>query len=331
MGKLLRTAVIGYGYWGKNLARVVNESDDFQLVSICDPKGEPLAVAQKLYSNIDVFNSYDQITDEIDLAIIATPASTHFELAKTFLQKGKHVLITKPFASSIDETDELLRVSEQENRVVFVDHTFVFHPAVRKMKEMLPKIGRPYFVLSQRLNLGLYQDDVNVITDLMPHDLSIISFLLDREVRSAKTFAIAAAGLPQEDLAHTNIDLGDGIHGLLTSSWLSPFKVRQLFVVGSDGMLCYDDNQVMDKVKFFDRGVSLKELTSPQKDSAYTARINYRSGDLHSPAISNEEALKFELDELKKAIYQPEVRQKYNRLNRQVMVGLKKIYDGIGE
>ena len=321
-------AVVGHGYWGKNIARVFSQSPDFNLHTICDARDEVRQRVAGLYPSTQQIADLEDLDDDVEVVAIVTPTDSHYELAKACLENGKHVLLTKPFTRYLWQTEELLALADERNLTVFADYTFVFNPAVRKLKEMLPRIGTPYFVLSQRLNLGLYQPDVNVVYDLMPHDLSILSYLFDRSLLSAQTTLISAAGLPQEDLAHTSFTLEGNLQGHITVSWLSPYKVRQFYVVGSEGMLSYDDTEVTEKIKFLDRGISVAELSDVQSQKAYTSRISYRSGDLYSPAIPNTEALAFELQEFRSALTDPATRKRYNQLNLDIMTSLQHVVDG---
>jgi predicted dehydrogenase len=320
----LKTAVVGYGYWGKNIARVVSESEQFSLDIVCDSNESARRRAAKIHPHSRQISNLKEIPNDIAVVAIVTPADSHYSLARYFLSQGKHVLLAKPFASSLAEAEELAVIAKKSGRTIFVDHTFVFHPAVRKLKELLGRIGTPYFVLSQRLNLGLYQSDVNVIYDLMPHDLSILAYLFDDAIRPTNVQAIAAAGLPKEDLAHCSFEMANGPRGLVTVSWLSPSKIRQFIIVGSRGILSYDDVEVTEKVKFYDRGVDF-DLTNVESLAAYTSRISYRTGDLYSPAIPNTEALSFELQEFHRAILDPNVREEYQQISLNTMVGLERV------
>ena len=249
----------------------------------------------------------------------------HYPLADYFLDQGKHILLTKPFTQNLVETEKLLKKSREKNLTVFADHTFIFNPAVRKLKELLPKIGDPYLVMSSRLNLGLYQPDVNVIYDLMPHDLSIINYLFNTEILSAETTSFSAAGLPQEDFAQSSLVFENGVRAFVTVSWLSPYKIRDFIVVGSEGMLSYDDNQVTEKVKFYDKGVDISELIPGSQKVNYTAKLNYKAGDSFSPAINGVEALKFEFDEFLLAINDRKVRESYDAVTLRTMRSLEKV------
>lgn len=329
-GARLRCACIGYGYWGKNIARVLQGSRDFALTHICDAGARQRESAAAAFPHVTCVTSVDELPlDQLDVIAIVTPADTHYPLAKAYLEAGKHVLVTKPFTRTYAQAEELVAIARRQGVCVFVDHTFVFNPAVRTLKELLPRVGTPYLVIGQRLNLGLFQPDVNVIYDLMPHDISIVSYLLDRPIRSASTSAFRAAGLEQEDVAHSTFELADGIKGLITVSWLAPAKIRQFIVVGSDGMIAYDDVAVSEKVRFYDRGISYDQLSDPQGLMAYTTRISYRSGDMFSPALPNREALADEMVAFAESIRDPAVRDAYDRLNLDVMFGLQQVVDGL--
>lgn len=329
MTQRLRAAAVGYGYWGKNIARVLQGSADFELRYICDLGAANRARAAAAFPHVECLESFEQLPlDEVDVVAIITPADTHYPLAKRCIEAGKHVLVTKPFTRTHAEAEELVALARQRGVCVFVDHTFVFNPAVQTLKRLLPRIGTPYLVVGQRLNLGLFQPDVNVIYDLMPHDISIISYLLDRPIQSAVTSAFRSMGLEQEDIAHSTFEMSDNIKGFITVSWLAPAKIRQFIVVGSEGMLSYDDVAVSEKVRFYDRGVSLSELSDPEGMMAYTARISYRSGDMFSPALPNTEALAEEMRAFAESIRDPGTRAFYDRLNLNIMYGLQTILDG---
>ena len=322
---MMKVALVGYGYWGKKYCKKFFSKSKFNLHTICDLDQQNLNNASLLYPNCQMISNYKEIGDDVDIVALIVPVHLHYPLADYFLDQGKHVLLTKPFTQNIEETESLLKKAKSKNLTVFADHTFVFNPAVRKLKELLPKIGDPYLVMSSRLNLGLYQPDVNVIYDLMPHDLSIINYLFNTEILSAETTSFSAAGLPQEDFAQSSLVFENGIRAFVTVSWLSPYKIRDFIVVGSEGMLSYDDNQVTEKVKFYDKGVDISELIPGAKKLNYTARLNYKAGDSFSPAINGVEALKFEFDELLLAINDEKVRDFYDAVTLRTMRSLDKV------
>ncbi len=323
----MKVALIGYGYWGKNIARNFSLSSNFELHTICDLNKENLENAKKMFPSVNITDDYKKISDEVEVVAPIVPVDHHYFFADYFLDKGKHVLLTKPFTKHVDESIKLIEKANKKDLTIFADHTFIFNPAVRKMKEILPKIGTPYIVLSSRLNLGLYQPDVNVVYDLMPHDLSIISYLFEGNVTSAMTSSFSAAGLPHDDFAQTSIEFDNNIKAYVTVSWLSPYKIRDFIIVGSEGMISYDDNQVTEKIKFYNRGVDLKDLHAGASEAGYTARISYKSGDSYSPAIHATEALKFEMDEFYRAINDKSVRDYYNQLTLKTMESLTKVLE----
>jgi predicted dehydrogenase len=325
----MKVAVIGYGYWGTNVARAFTQSPAFDLDTICDLSADRRAAASRTHPAVRCVKRIEDIPDTTDVVATITPVDTHYRLARHFLEKGKHVLVTKSFTRTLEEAETLIRIAGEQEVAVFVDHTFVFNPAVRSLKKLLPRIGQPYFLLSQRLNLGRYQPDVNVLYDLMPHDLSIISYLFESEIKSSTCLAFSAAGLPQEDFAQASFTLQNGVRGTVTVSWLAPSKVREFTIVGSNGMLTYDDTRVAEKVKLYDKSIRIDGVDEADPDLAYTARISYRTGDLFSPAISDGEALAIELVEFERAIRDPEVRRRYDAMNRTVMKDLEAILQSV--
>jgi predicted dehydrogenase len=326
---MLKVAVIGHGYWGKNIARNFAQSEDFSLEVICDVSEEALKKAKLLYPGVRVIKDYKQMPEDIDIVAPIVKVDSHYEIANYFLDQKKHVLLTKPFTKTYDEAKKLIAKADRLGLTVFADHTFIFNPAVRKLKELLPKVGDPYLVMSSRLNLGLYQPDVNVIYDLMPHDMSIIHYIFDTDIKKANSAAFHASGFPQEDFAQTNFEFENGLRAFVTVSWLSPYKIRDFIIIGDKGMLTYDDNQVGEKVKFYDKGVDSIKKPDAQ-DLAYTSRISYRSGDLYAPAITNTEALSCEFSEFLKSIYDKKTRDYYNNITLQTMKSLEMAVEAVG-
>ena len=253
---MLKVAIVGYGYWGKNIARNFAQSEEFSLEVICDISEESLKNAKKLYPGVRVIKDYKNMPEDIDIVAPIVKVDNHYEIANYFLDQKKHVLLTKPFTKTFNEAQKLINKANKLGLTVFADHTFIFNPAVRKLKEMLTKIGDPYLVMSSRLNLGLYQPDVNVIYDLMPHDISILHYIFEGlELDSVSSMAFDAARFPQEDFAQSQFVFNNNLRAFITVSWLSPYKIRDFIIIGSEGMLVYDDNQVGEKIKLYDKGV----------------------------------------------------------------------------
>ena len=321
----MKAALIGYGYWGKNIARNIAQSEHFELDTICDLNQNSLAKADKIHPGVNLTTDYTTISDEIEIVAPIVPVDLHFKFADYFLDQNKHVLLTKPFTKTYEEAQMLIDKANSKGLTIFADHTFIFNPAVRKIKELLPKLGDVFFVISSRLNLGLYQPDVNVVYDLMPHDLSIINYLFESDVESATTSSFNAAGLPQEDFAQTSIIFENDLKAFINVSWLSPFKVRDFIIIGSEGMISYNDNSPDEKVKFYNKKIKMKDLINTNEELSYTTRINYKTGDLFVPHLGQQEALSLEMEEFYKAINNKEVRDFYNSITLKTMNSLEKV------
>ena len=324
----MNVMLVGYGYWGKNIARVFHQDPNFCLHTICDNNTNALNKAKLIYKDLNLINSIEDTPKEIDLVAIITPVKSHYSLAKYFLEKNKSVLLTKPFVETYQQALELYGLAETKNKILFVDYTFLFHPAVHKLKSMIDEIGKPFLVFGQRMNLGLYQPASNVIYDLAPHDLSILHYIFeDILIDKINVQKSKLANLPQEDFANVHMHLSNGVECNLSFSWLSPFKIRQFLIIGSKGMLLYDDVLVTDKIKFFDTSITLKELSNMGNESplSYTARIEYKTGNTFSPAIPSTEALSNELRELYKVFSSLDLREHYKKINLKIMRNLEAV------
>lgn len=298
---MINVGIIGFGYWGPNLARNFNSSQKAKLKAICDTRASRLALASSLYPFIKAYNSSDDLIHdpEIDLVAVVTPVSTHYELAKKALLNGKHVLVEKPFTANVAQAEELVELAEKKNLKIIVDHTFLFTGAVQKMKELIDngELGQILFYDSVRVNLGLFQRDVNVVWDLAPHDFSIMTYLL-----KDKPIAVSAQGVSHyngdfEDVAYITVYFDN--HHLLAHfhvNWLSPVKVRRTIISGNRKMLLWDDIPADEKIKVYDRGVELKIQTSEERE--HQMLISYRIGDVYIPQLDNTEALKKETEYL---------------------------------
>ncbi|MBI3881580.1 MAG: Gfo/Idh/MocA family oxidoreductase [Verrucomicrobia bacterium] len=288
---MIEMAVVGYGYWGPNLVRNFSECDDTRVSVVCDADATRLARARKRFPSVEGVTDFDEVLRRpaIQAVAIATPVRTHYELARRALEAGKHVLVEKPLTMRVDHAEELVALAKKNGLVLMVDHIFVYSPPVLKMKEIVDsgKLGKLFFIDSVRINLGLFQHDVNVVWDLAPHDLSIVDFLLGKLPRALSAVGGAHAGNEIEDVAYLNLDYGDGLIANFHVNWLSPVKVRQMIVGGSDRSLIYNDMDPSEKIKVYDRGINLGE--DPEKRRQVL--ISYRSGDVWAPNISNAEPL----------------------------------------
>jgi predicted dehydrogenase len=289
----MKFAVIGYGYWGPNVVRNLVSLEDSQVVMIADNSSAARQRAQKAYPGIEITaDAADVISShKIDTVAIITPVRTHYELTKAALDNGKHVFVEKPFTSNTAQAEELITLAERKNLTIMVDHTFLFTGAVRKIWQLLDEgtLGKLYYYDSTRVNLGLFQHDINVLWDLAPHDLSIMDYLL-----KASPEAVVATGQKHlnghEDVAYMTLYFPDNVIAHINVNWLSPVKVRTTLLGGEKRMLVWNDLEADEKVKVYDKGV---DVTS--HEGVYDLLVNYRSGDMWAPQLEQVEALRQEL------------------------------------
>ncbi|MFC7397076.1 Gfo/Idh/MocA family protein [Chelatococcus sp. GCM10030263] len=295
-GSTIGVGIIGYGYWGPNLARSVAGVDGCHVAAIADGAEDALARAAKMHPSAHLSRDWrDVIADpSVDAVMIATPVRTHFELARAALRAGKHVLVEKPMTETSEEASILIEEAARRNRVLMVDHTFVYTGAVQKIRDLISLgiVGDIFYYDSTRINLGLFQRDVNVMWDLAVHDLAILDFVLDD-----KPVAISASGADhfngsRENMAHIVLYFSRGTIAHLNVNWLAPVKVRRTLIGGSQRMIVYDDLEPSEKVKIYDRGVNV--TASPEQ--VYEMRVSYRIGDMWAPQISVKEALVTEVE-----------------------------------
>jgi predicted dehydrogenase len=290
----LRFGVIGYGYWGPNVVRNLDQLDKAEVLGVSDLSASARKRVQKAFPHLEVTSDPTELlsSTDIDAIAVVTPVWTHFELAKAALENGKHVFVEKPFTSTTAQAEELIELAARKNLKIMVDHTFLFTPAVRKIRQLLDEdaLGKLYYYDSTRVNLGLFQHDVNVIWDLAPHDLSIMDHLI-----SQRPEAIVATGQSHlngfEDMAFLTLYFPDKIIAHINVNWLSPVKIRTTLIGGEKKMLVWNDQAADDQIKIYDRGVT---VTSPE--GVYNLLVNYRSGDMLAPRIERGEALTNELN-----------------------------------
>ena len=295
---MINVGVIGFGYWGPNVARNFHAVAGANLVAVSDISEKRLVLAQNQFPFIKVMKDpLDLIRSaDIDALAIVTPVFAHYEMAKEALLAGKHIFVEKPFTATSDQARELIDLAAKKGLKIMVDHTFLFTGAVRKIKEVIHsgELGNLLFYDSVRVNLGLFQHDINVIWDLAPHDLSIMAYVIDK-----KPVALAAHGSAHfegryEDIAYVSIEFeGNGFIAHFHVNWLSPVKIRQTLISGDKKMLVWDDLNPDEKVKIYDRGVEVKS-TNGGKDGIHELLVSYRSGDVHIPKLEGTEALKAE-------------------------------------
>jgi predicted dehydrogenase len=290
---MIRVGVIGYGYWGPNIVRNFQATQGFRVHTVCDKSPDCLQRAKNAYPALIFTQDVKDILEstEIDVVAVITPAWTHFELAKAALQNGKHVFVEKPFTWTSGQAEELIEIAERKHLKIMVDHTFLFTGAVKKIREMVDEnlLGDLYYYDSVRVNLGLFQHDVNVIWDLAPHDLSIMDHLIQDEPE-----AIVATGETHvnghEDVAFITVYFPKNVIAHINVNWLSPVKLRTTLISGEKRMLVWNDLEVDEKIKIYDKGVS---MASPE--NLHQLLVSYRSGDMWAPRVQEIEALKAEL------------------------------------
>jgi len=292
---MINLGVIGYGYWGPNVVRNFNGIPDAEVVSICDYQQSALKRARNIYPKMNITSDCREIlySPRIDAVVIVTPVSTHFDIAKQALENGKHIFIEKPFTSSVEQAEQLIELAEKKNLKIMVDHTFLFTGTVKKIKQLIDDgtMGDLYYFDSTRVNLGLFQKDVNVIWDLAPHDLSIMDHLFN-----SNAVAVAATGMAHfdndlENVAYITVYLSGNLIAHINVNWLSPVKIRMTMIGGRKKMVVWNDLVSDEKLRVYDRGVDPAD-----KESAYPLRVNYRSGDMWAPKIEQSEALKDEAE-----------------------------------
>ena len=288
---MIRIGLIGYGYWGPVVARNFHATDGCQLAAVCDGNPRAQERARKAHPGIQVTGDPSEIvrSPNIDAVAVITPVWTHFEFAKAALENGKHVFVEKPFTSSSSEASELIDLAAARNLRIMVDHTFLFTGAVRKIRQMIDEgvLGKLYYYDSSRVNLGLFQHDVNVIWDLAPHDLAIMNHLIDGQPESVSaTGQCHLNGL--EDMAYVTVYFSKML-AHINVNWLSPVKVRTTLIGGEKKMVVWNDLEADEKVKIYDKGV---EINNGQ--GVYDLLVSYRSGDMWAPKVDQTEALKLE-------------------------------------
>jgi len=291
---MLRIAVIGYGYWGPNIVRNFSIAEGSEVVCICDLDRERLRKAGRAYPHVKLSSECNDVLTaaDVDAVAIVTPVFTHYQLAKKALENGKHVFIEKPFASTVAQAKELIDLAEKKHLTIMVDHTFLFTGAVKKIREIISKdvLGNLYYFDSTRVNLGLFQHDINVLWDLLPHDLSIMDYVIDEHPK-----AIVATGSAHlnshEDTAFVTVFFSNSMIGHFNVNWLSPVKVRNILISGDKKMLVWNDLDADEKIKVYDRGVHVSS-----KESIHDLLVNYRSGDVWIPRIDRLEALAVEAE-----------------------------------
>ena len=289
----ISVGVVGCGYWGPKLVRNFQAIPGANLQIVADLRRDRLDHIRGLYPSVTTTTEYAELlATSIDAVVVATPVSSHFRLAREALLHDKHVLVEKPLTHSSEEARELIALAQERRRVLMVGHTFEYNPAVEYLKDFIASgnLGRVYYINATRVNLGIFQKDINVIWDLAPHDVSILLYILG--LKPDQVSARGAAYVQQHivDVAYVTLSFATGIMADIRVSWLDPCKIRRITVVGSKKMIVYDDVEPTEKIKIYDKGVD----TPPYSDTMEEFRLSYRYGDITTPAISNAEPLELE-------------------------------------
>ena len=293
---LVGVGVVGYGYWGPNFVRNLSNTEGAKVIALCDRDVEKLSISKRRHANIFTTTDYRDILSngQVDAVAIATPVYTHYDLALAALKAGKHVFVEKPLAQTSEQAMRLIEEAERRNLILMVGHTFLYTPAVEKIRELIVTgdLGEIYYYNGIRASLGLFQSDVNVIWDLAVHDMSIILHILNEApVAVSATGASHVVGTP-ENMAHITLFFESSCIAHISVNWLSPVKVRQTLIGGSRKMIVYDDILAVDKVKVYDKGITVND----SMESAHRLRIGYRAGDMWAPHLSTKEALQIEAE-----------------------------------
>ncbi|MEW6184394.1 MAG: Gfo/Idh/MocA family oxidoreductase [Thermodesulfobacteriota bacterium] len=300
----MKIAVIGCGYWGPNLLRNFSQLNKVNELVCCDQDPKKLGRVKNLFPNVKCFQEYQKLLemDDLDGVAIATPVFSHYPLAKAFLEHGKHVLVEKPLTHSLESSADLVKAAEENKRILMVGHTFEYTAAVNKIKEIVEsgELGKILYVSCTRVNLGLFQNDINVVWDLAPHDISIILYVLGEFPVSVNCQGMAHYKSGLEDVAVTTLNFRNGLIAFIHNSWLDPKKIRRTTIVGTRKMLVYDDIKPQEKIKIYDKGLEIP----PYYDTFAEFHFSYRSGDINSPRIDEYEPLRKQCDTFLECINQ---------------------------
>ncbi len=305
----MKIAVLGCGYWGPNLIRNFYQLNKVDELFCCDPDPKRLERVKNLIPSVKPIQDYKELLEMPDLngVAIATPVRSHYPLAKDFLEHGKHVMVEKPLTHSQESSLELIKIAEEKKRILMVGHTFEYTAAVNKIKEIVEsgELGKILYVSCTRVNLGLFQNDINVVWDLAPHDISVILYILGEFPVSVNCQGRAHFKSEVEDVATTTLNFKNGLIAFIHNSWLDPKKIRKTTIVGTRKMLVYDDIEVQEKIKIYDKGLEIP----PYYDTFAEFHFSYRSGDTYSPRVDEYEPLRKQCDTflecIKKEIHPP--------------------------
>jgi predicted dehydrogenase len=291
--RTVRVGVVGCGYWGPKIIRNLQGMPGADLAMVADLRPDRLEHIQALYPTVRVTTSYAEMLDSsVEALALATPVGTHYAMARDALLHDKHVLIEKPLTTNSQDAEELIRLAAERQRVLMVGHTFEYNPAVDYVRQFVARgdLGRVFYINSTRVNLGIFQKDINVIWDLAPHDISMLIYALGERPTQVSARGAAYVQPHIEDVAWITLGFPNGVIADMRVSWLDPCKIRRTTFIGSKKMLVYDDVEPAEKIRIYDKGVD----TPPYSDTLEQFRLSYRSGDITTPAISGQEPLEIE-------------------------------------
>jgi predicted dehydrogenase len=294
---IISVGVIGCGYWGPNLIRNFAENEGATLRWVCDRETRHLSKVARRYPAARSTTDCEELFSDtqLDAVVIATPVATHFEFARRALEAGKHVLVEKPFTATSREAEELIAMADARGLTLMVDHTFIYTGAVRKIRETVAagELGDLLYFDSVRINLGLFQRDINVVWDLAPHDFSIMDYVVGR--RATEVMATGSCHIEPgiENIAYVQLRFGDSLIANFHFNWLSPVKIRRTLIAGSRRMIVYDDIEPTEKVRIYDKGVTRNEHGPFEEEEAYKTLVSYRTGDVWVPKLDSTEALRY--------------------------------------
>ncbi|MDB5527015.1 MAG: putative dehydrogenase [Devosia sp.] len=297
---MIGVGVIGYGYWGPNLVRNFSDIPNVDLRWVCDLQTERLARLRTRYPAVQITEDFEAVLNDpkVHAVAIATPVSTHFNLAMRALRAGKSVFVEKPITSTAEQAERLIEEADRRGLTVAVDHTFIHTGAVKKLRDVIRKdLGDVYYYDSVRVNLGLFQHDVSVMWDLAVHDLSIMDFVLNERPRAVSAIGMSHVAGSPENIAYLNLHFDCKLIAHVHVNWLAPVKIRRTLVGGSNKMVVYDDLEPSEKIKIYDSGITLDPMAPQAGERKNQMRIGYRTGDMYAPQLNVTEALGSELAE----------------------------------
>ena len=287
---MIRIAIIGYGYWGPNLVRNFYNTPNCSVALVVDSRQDRLDLVKKQFPSVNISTNIDDALTrtDIDAVVIATPTASHYGLAKAALQNGKHVLVEKPMAKSVQEAEDIIEASIRAKKLLMVDHTFLYTGAVKKMKQLIDDgdLGAINYFDSTRINLGLFQPDINVLWDLAPHDISILFHLLHERPVSVSASGISHTPNGLENVAYLTVNYNTAHIAHFSCSWSSPVKIRKILIGGTKKMILFDDVEPSEKVKVYDTGYNIKSDEDKRR-----LLVDYRVGDIYIPKLDQKEAL----------------------------------------